>query len=154
MWDGLLDFSVLGYIVATLLMTHVTIASVTIFLHRHQAHRALELHPLVSHFFRFWLWLTTGMVTKQWVAVHRKHHAMCETEEDPHSPQIYGIRKVLWEGAELYRAEAAKPETLEKYGRGTPDDWLERNVYSRFTWLGVTLMLLIDLALFGITRNA
>lgn len=150
MWDGLLDFSVLGYIVATLLMTHVTIASVTIFLHRHQAHRALELHPLVSHFFRFWLWLTTGMVTKQWVAVHRKHHAMCETEEDPHSPQIYGIRKVLWEGAELYRAEAAKPETLEKYGRGTPDDWLERNVYSRFTWLGVTLMLLIDLALFGI----
>lgn len=150
MWDGLLDFSVLGYVIATLLLTHVTIASVTIFLHRHQAHRALELHPLVSHFFRFWLWLTTGMVTKQWVAVHRKHHAMCETEEDPHSPQIYGIRKVLWEGAELYRAEAAKPETLEKYGRGTPDDWLERNVYSRFTWLGVTLMLLIDLVLFGI----
>lgn len=150
MLDGLLDLPVWGHIVVALLLTHVTIASVTIFLHRHQAHRALDLHPLASHFFRFWLWLTTGMVTKQWVAVHRKHHAKCETEEDPHSPQVYGIRKVLWQGAELYRVEAKDQETLEKYGRGTPDDWLERRLYSRHNALGIGLMLLIDLALFGL----
>lgn len=135
---------------ATLLMTHVTIASVTIFLHRAQAHRALDLHPVISHFFRFWLWLTTGMITKQWVAIHRKHHAKCETSEDPHSPQILGIRKVLWEGAELYRSEAANSETLKRYGHGTPDDWLEDHLYTRYDRLGVTLMLFIDLALFGI----
>lgn len=149
MLEGLLDLPVWGHIVVALLLTHVTIASVTIFLHRHQAHRALDLHPLVSHFFRFWLWLTTGMVTQQWVAVHRKHHAKCETEEDPHSPQVYGIRKVLWQGAELYRVEANNQETLEKYGRGTPDDWLERRLYSSHNALGIGLMLLIDLALFG-----
>ena len=131
-------------------MTHVTIASVTIFLHRAQAHRALDLHPVISHFFRFWLWLTTGMITKQWVAIHRKHHAKCETSEDPHSPQILGIRKVLWEGAELYRSEAANLETLKRYGHGTPDDWLEDHLYTRYDRLGVTLMLFIDLALFGI----
>lgn len=131
-------------------MTHVTIASVTIFLHRAQAHRALDLHPVISHFFRFWLWLTTGMITKQWVAIHRKHHAKCETSEDPHSPQILGIRKVLWEGAELYRSEAANSETLKRYGHGTPDDWLEDYLYTRYDRLGVTLMLFIDLALFGI----
>ena len=135
---------------AALLMTHVTIASVTIFLHRAQAHRALDLHPVISHFFRFWLWLTTGMITKQWVAIHRKHHAKCETSEDPHSPQILGIRKVLWEGAELYRSEAANSETLKRYGHGTPDDWLEDHLYTRYDRLGVTLMLFIDLALFGI----
>ena len=135
---------------ATLLMTHVTIAAVTIFLHRAQAHRALDLHPVISHFFRFWLWLTTGMITKQWVAIHRKHHAKCETSEDPHSPQILGIRKVLWEGAELYRSEAANSETLKRYGHGTPDDWLEDHLYTRYDRLGVTLMLFIDLALFGI----
>lgn len=135
---------------ATLLMTHVTIASVTIFLHRAQAHRALDLHPVISHFFRFWLWLTTGMITKQWVAIHRKHHAKCETSEDPHSPQILGIRKVLWEGAELYRSEAANSETLKRYGHGTPDDWLEDYLYTRYDRLGVTLMLFIDLALCGI----
>jgi len=134
----------------TLILTHITIASVTIFLHRCQAHRALELHPIASHFFRFWLWLTTGMVTKEWAAIHRKHHAKCETEEDPHSPVTRGIKKVLLEGAELYRAEARNAETMEKYGHGTPDDWLERNVYSKYMWQGVGLMLVIDVLLFGV----
>jgi stearoyl-CoA desaturase (delta-9 desaturase) len=147
--NGLLDFSLAGYIALTLLLTHITIISVTVFLHRHQAHRALELHPLLSHFFRFWLWLTTGMVTREWVAIHRKHHAKCETEEDPHSPQTRGLRKVLWQGAELYREEAANAETLEKYGRGTPDDWLERNLYSRFKSLGIALLALVQMVLFG-----
>ena len=134
----------------TMIVTHITIASVTIFLHRCQAHRALELHAIPSHFFRFWLWMTTGQVTKEWAAVHRKHHAKCETEEDPHSPQTRGIKKVLFEGVELYRVEARNQETLKKFGHGTPDDWMERNVYSRYTALGIVLMLLIDVALFGV----
>ena len=138
-----------GYVVVTLALTHVTIAAVTIFLHRCQAHRGLELHPLVAHFFRFWLWLTTGMVTKEWVAIHRKHHAKVETPDDPHSPQTRGIRKLLLEGTELYREEAKNAETLAKYGHGTPDDWIERNVYSPCSWQGVGLMLAIDLILFG-----
>jgi stearoyl-CoA desaturase (delta-9 desaturase) len=138
-----------GIVAVTLILTHVTIASVTIFLHRHQAHRGLDLHPVVSHFFRFWLWLTTGMVTKEWVAIHRKHHAKCETADDPHSPQTRGIRKVFWQGAELYRDEAKNVETLDKYGKGTPDDWIERNLYARFSWEGVGLMLVINLVLFG-----
>ena len=138
-----------GYVVITLALTHVTIASVTIFLHRHQAHRALDLHPAVSHFFRFWLWLTTGMITKAWASIHRKHHAKCETAEDPHSPQVMGLKKVFFEGAELYRAEAKNKETLEKYGHGTPDDWMERNVYTPHSAKGIVLMLLIDIALFG-----
>ena len=117
----------------TLLLTHITIGGVTIWLHRCQAHRALDLHAIPSHFFRLWLWMTTGMVTKEWAAIHRKHHAKCETVDDPHSPQVKGIRKVLWQGAELYMAEADNDETLEKYGKGTPTDWLERNVYSKFT---------------------
>ena len=146
---GALDLSWWQLVVATLLLTHVTIAAVTIFLHRSQAHRALELHAIPAHFFRFWLWLTTGMVTKEWVAIHRKHHAKCETEEDPHSPQTRGIRKVLLEGSELYRAEAKVKETLDKYGHHTPDDWIERNLYSRYSWQGVGLMLIIDLFLFG-----
>ncbi len=133
----------------TLVTTHITIAAVTIFLHRSQAHRALDLHPIPQHFFRLWLWLGTGMVTKQWVAIHRKHHAKCETDEDPHSPQTRGIKKVLLEGAELYRAEAKNAETVDKYGRGTPDDWIERNLYSRYSWQGVGLMLLINVFLFG-----
>ncbi len=148
MYNGLIDLPWWGYIVVALVLTHVTIASVTIFLHRHQAHRALDLHPVPSHFFRFWLWLTTGMVTKEWAAIHRKHHAKCETEEDPHSPQTRGIRKVLFEGAELYRAEASNQETLQRYGHGTPDDWLERNVYRRSV-LGVSIMMVIDLVAFG-----
>ncbi|OHX16773.1 aminotransferase [Chromobacterium amazonense] len=147
--NGLLDLPWWGYIVAALILTHITIASVTIFLHRHQAHRALDLHPVASHFFRFWLWLTTGMVTKQWAAIHRKHHARCETQEDPHSPQVLGIKKVLWEGAELYRAACKDQSIMDKFGHGTPDDWLERNVYSRHNAKGIVLMLIIDLILFG-----
>jgi stearoyl-CoA desaturase (Delta-9 desaturase) len=146
---GLIDLPWWGYIVVALALTHVTIAAVTIFLHRAQAHRGLDLHAIPSHFFRFWLWLATGQVTKEWVSIHRKHHAKCETAEDPHSPMIYGIKKVLTQGAELYRVESRKLETMEKYGHGTPDDWIERNVYSRFSWQGVGLMLMIDLALFG-----
>ena len=147
--NGLLDLSWWQVVLITLAGTHVTIAAVTIFLHRAQAHRALELHAVPSHFFRLWLWLTTGMVTKEWVAIHRKHHAKCETEEDPHSPQTRGIETVLLRGSELYRAEAKVEATLDKYGHHTPDDWLERNLYSRFSWQGVGLMLIINLLLFG-----
>ena len=136
-------------ILFTLLLTHITMISVTVYLHRHQAHRALDLHPLPAHFFRFWLWLTTGQVTKEWASIHRKHHAKCETVDDPHSPVIYGIRKVLLEGAELYRAESKVKETMDRYGHGTPDDWIERNVYTRYSWQGVGLMLIINLFLFG-----
>ena len=149
MFSGLLDLPWWGDVLVALALTHITIASVTIFLHRHQAHLALDLHPIASHFFRFWLWLTTGTVTKEWASIHRKHHAKCETVDDPHSPQILSIKKVLLEGAELYRKEARNPETLEKYGRGTPDDWLERNLYSTHSMLGIMLMLAIDVLLFG-----
>lgn len=148
--NGLLDLPLWGLIVATLLMTHITIVAVTVFLHRCQAHRALDLHPIVSHFFRFWLWLTTGQVTREWVAIHRRHHAKCETAEDPHSPQQLGIRKVLSEGVELYRVAARDQATLQRYGHGTPDDWLERNLYTRHPSLGVAVLLIIDLALFGV----
>src|SRR5512143_3419622 len=147
--SGVFDLPWWGYVVVTLVLTHVTIAGVTIFLHRCQAHRALDLHPVVSHFFRFWLWLTTGMVTKEWVSIHRKHHAKCETPEDPHSPQTRGIKTVFWQGAELYRAEAKNQETMAKYGHGTPDDWIERNLYTPHSWEGVGLMLVLDLMLFG-----
>jgi len=146
---GLMPLPWWGYVVFTLAVTHVTIACVTIFLHRSQAHRALDLHPAISHFFRFWLWLTTGMVTKEWVAIHRKHHAKVETTDDPHSPQTRGIETVFWRGSELYRDEAKNAETLEKFGRGTPDDWLERNLYSRYSWEGVGLMLVLNAVLFG-----
>lgn len=150
MLNGLLNLPWWGNVLAALALTHVTIAAVTIFLHRHQAHRALELQPVISHFFRFWLWLTTGMKTKEWVAVHRKHHAKCETIDDPHSPQVLGINKVLWQGTELYRHESSNAETIATYGKGTPDDWIERNVYERFSYVGVVLMLLVDLVLFGV----
>ena len=136
-------------LLVTLVMTHITISAVTIFLHRAQAHRAVDLHAIPSHFFRFWLWLTTGMVTKEFVAVHRKHHAKCETEEDPHSPQTRGIKALLLTGVELYRAESKVPDTITKYGKGTPDDWIERNLYTRYSWQGVGLMLILDLAVFG-----
>lgn len=149
MLSGFIDLPWWGYIVVALTLTHITIASVTIFLHRHQAHRALDLHAIPSHFFRFWLWLTTAIVTKEWVAIHRKHHAKCETEDDPHSPVILGIKKVLLEGAALYRKEAENQETLAKYGHGTPNDWLENNLYSKRSELGITLMLIIDILLFG-----
>ena len=149
MFLGFIDLPWWGYVVVALTLTHITIASVTIFLHRHQAHRALNLHAIPSHFFRFWLWLTTAIVTKEWVAIHRKHHAKCETEEDPHSPVILGIKKVLLEGAALYRKEAQNQETLDKYGHSTPNDWLENNLYSKRSELGITLMLIINVLLFG-----
>jgi len=147
--NGLIDLPWWGYIVVTLVLTHITIAGVTIYLHRHSAHRALDLHPAVAHFFRMWLWLTTGMTTKAWTAIHRKHHAKCETEDDPHSPQVLTLKKVLLEGAELYRKEAKNRETLEKYGHGTPDDWMERHVYTGSDKGGVSVMLVIDILLFG-----
>ena len=150
MFSGVFDLPWWGYVIVGALLTHITIVAVTVFLHRHQAHHALDLHPAVSHFFRLWLWLTTGMVTKEWAAVHRKHHAKCETIEDPHSPQILGINRVLWGGVFLYVKEAKKPETIERYGHGTPDDWLERNVYSRFQTVGLTLMGATDVLLFGL----
>lgn len=153
-YSGVLDLPWWGAVLAALALTHVTIASVTIFLHRHQAHRALELHPVASHFFRFWLWLTTGMVTREWAAVHRKHHAKCETPEDPHSPQVYGLNRVLWGGVLLYVREAANTETLERYGHGTPDDWVERNLYSRYKIMGIVLMGIVDMALFGVLPGA
>ncbi len=148
-YNGLIDLPWWGYVLVTLGLTHVTIAGVTIFLHRHQAHRALDLHPIPSHFFRFWLWLTTGMVTREWAAIHRKHHAKCETADDPHSPQVKGFKKVMWEGAELYRAASKDRESIEKYGHGTPDDWLERKIYCGQSQWGIVLMLAIDLLLFG-----
>ncbi len=148
MLNGFLNLSWWGDVVYALIVTHITIASVTIYLHRHSAHRALELHPIPAHFFRFWLWLTTGMLTKHWTAIHRKHHAKCETAEDPHSPQIYGIRTVLLRGAELYRNEGRNKETLERYGHGTPDDWLERNIYNHDR-IGIYTMLTINLLLCG-----
>ncbi|MFZ3024149.1 delta-9 fatty acid desaturase DesA [Pseudomonas sp.] len=151
MWyNGLLDLSAWQLLAVTLLITHVTIVSVTVYLHRYSAHRALELHPALKHFFRFWLWLTTAQNTREWTAIHRKHHAKCETVDDPHSPVIKGLRTVLLTGAELYRAEAENPETLRIYGKNCPEDWLERNVYSRFPVGGIAIMAVIDLALFGV----
>jgi len=146
---GLLNLAWWQIVVVTLVLTHITIAGVTIYLHRSQAHRSLDLGPIPSHFFRFWLWMTTGMVTKQWVAIHRKHHAKCETEEDPHSPQTRGIDTVLLRGAELYRSEAKVDDTMRKYGHNTPDDWMERNVYTKHSALGISIMLVIDVLLFG-----
>lgn len=147
---GLLDLSFWGYILAAFIMVQITMMAVTLYLHRDQAHRSLDLHPVLRHFFRFWIWCTSGMLTREWVAVHRKHHAFCETEDDPHSPQVYGLRKVLLEGAELYQEEKENPETIEKFGRGTPDDWLEREVYLRFPFGGIVLMVLADLLFFGV----
>ena len=149
MYTGLLDLPWWGYILATLGLTHVTIAAVTIYLHRHSAHRALDLHPIVSHFFRFWLWATTGMTTKAWTAIHRKHHARCELADDPHSPQVFGLKKVLMEGAELYRVEGRNQETLDQFGQGTPDDWMEKHVYMKHDRIGIGSMLVIDMLLFG-----
>jgi stearoyl-CoA desaturase (delta-9 desaturase) len=154
MFSGLLDLPWWGYVLCALALTHVTIASVTIYLHRCQAHRALDLHPVASHFFRFWLWLTTGMVTKEWAAIHRKHHAKCESAEDPHSPQVYGINRVLWLGVFLYVKESYNKETLERYGHGTPDDWIERNLYSRYAIYGVSLLLAANLLVFGVVPGA
>lgn len=150
MLHGLLNFSWWGDLIALLVMTQITIAAVTIYLHRYQTHRALTLHPIISHFFRLWLWLTTGMVTKDWVSIHRKHHAYSDKEGDPHSPRVYGLKKVFFEGAELYRSARKDKEMIERYGHGTPDDWVERNVYSKYSSKGVILTLIINLFLFGL----
>jgi stearoyl-CoA desaturase (delta-9 desaturase) len=149
-FSGFFDLPWWGYVLVALALTHVTIAAVTIYLHRCQSHRALDLHPLASHFFRFWLWLTTGMVTKEWAAIHRKHHAKVETAEDPHSPRTHGINRVLWLGVFLYVKESHNKETMERYGHGTPDDWVEHNVYTRHAILGLFLMGAINIALFGL----
>ena len=154
LFSGVFDFAWWGYAAVALLLTHVTIAAVTIYLHRHQAHQALDLHPAASHFFRLWLWLTTGMRTREWIAVHRKHHAKLETADDPHSPQVLGIQRVLWGGVFLYVKEALNRQTLERYGHGAPDDWLERNVYSKYVLFGLTLMGVVDVILFGIVPGA
>jgi stearoyl-CoA desaturase (Delta-9 desaturase) len=150
-YGGLLGLSFWGYVVASLVMVQVTVLAVTLYLHRDAAHRAVDLHPAVRHFCRFWLWMTTGISTREWVAIHRKHHARCETPDDPHSPQVEGLRKVLLEGAELYRAESKNLETIRKYGRGTPEDWLERRVYgAAHNYLGIVLMVVVFLLLFGV----
>lgn len=147
---GVLNLSFWGYVIATIVLTQITIAAVTIYLHRHQTHRALTLHPIVSHFFRLWLWLTTGMVTSEWVAIHRKHHATTDMEGDPHSPKLLGLRKVFWQGAELYKAAAKDQEMIAKYSHGTPNDWLERRLYKAHSARGILLMLFVDLLLFGL----
>lgn len=154
LWSGLLDLPWWGYVLAALAMTHITIAGVTIFLHRCQAHRALDLHPIVSHFFRLWMWLTTGQVTKEWAAVHRKHHARVETPEDPHSPQVHGLNRVLFGGVVLYHKASRDRDIIERFGHGTPDDWLERNVYAKHSFAGVVIMAIIDLMLFGLIPGA
>jgi stearoyl-CoA desaturase (delta-9 desaturase) len=147
---GVLDLSLWGYFLAAFIMVQISMMGVTLYLHRDQAHRAIDLHPVLRHFFRLWIWLTSGMVTREWVSIHRKHHAMVEREGDPHSPKVFGLRKVLLEGAELYRVESLNDETLEKYGKGTPDDWVERNVYQRFSISGVYVLLTIDVILLGL----
>jgi stearoyl-CoA desaturase (delta-9 desaturase) len=149
-FDGLLNLPWWGNVIAALILVQITIAGVTVYLHRCQAHRALDVHPIVSHFFRFWMWLTTGMITKEWAAIHRKHHAKCETEDDPHSPRIHGINKILFTGVVLYVKESHKTEVMERYGHGTPDDWIERNVYTPMNKWGIMLLAAIDVALFGV----
>lgn len=150
LYAGIWELSWWVYPLIALGLTHLTIIAVTIYLHRHQTHRALELHPVASHLFRFWLWVTTGMVTREWVAVHRKHHANVETPEDPHSPQVHGIARVLWAGVFLYVREASDRAMVERYGRGTPDDWLEAHVYARCPYCGLVLMALADVVAFGV----
>ena len=147
---GVLNLSFWGYVLATIVLTQLTIASVTIYLHRHQTHRALDLHPIISHVFRFWLWLTTGMVTSEWVAIHRKHHASTDVEGDPHSPKFLGIKKVFWEGAELYRAARKDREMINKYSHGTPDDWIEKNIYNPHCTRGLIITFILDIFLFGV----
>jgi stearoyl-CoA desaturase (Delta-9 desaturase) len=147
---GLLDLTFWGYVLVAFLMVQVTIMGVTVYLHRDAAHRSLELHPALRHFFRFWIWASSGMLTREWVAVHRKHHSFSDSPGDPHSPVVFGLRKVLFEGYELYAPESRNPETLQKYGRGTPDDWIERHVYSRHRNFGIILMAVVDLVLFGV----
>jgi len=147
---GVLDLSIGALLIVMLVLTHITVVSVTVYFHRFSAHRALDLHPVLQHFFRFWLWFATGMLTKEWTAVHRKHHAECETAEDPHSPQVQGLSEILWRQTEAYQRCAAQPEVLARYGVGTPDDWLERNLYTKYSYAGITLLLMLDVLLFGV----
>ncbi len=147
---GLFSLPWWGYALLALSITHVTIACVTLYLHRGQTHRAIILSPAVSHVMRFWLWLNTGMVTKEWVAVHRKHHHVVETEHDPHSPRHQGLLNVLFKGTEMYRNESVNKETLKVYGQGTPRDWLERNLYAKRTLAGIILLFVIQYILFGL----
>jgi len=136
-------------IIYTLVVTHITIICVTLFLHRSQAHRAIIFHPILSHFMRFWLWLTTGMVTKQWVAIHRKHHRFSDAEGDPHTPHVYGILHVLFKGAFLYHAASKDKDMVNTYGVGTPADWMELHLYQPHSRLGIGLLLLLSVFLFG-----
>lgn len=147
---GLLQFGWWELLGALLVFTQLTIFSVTLYLHRSQAHRGVDFHPLLNHFFRFWTWLTTSMITKEWVAIHRKHHAKVETEEDPHSPVTKGIGNVFWRGVELYREARWQREDIEQYGKGAPDDWIERHLYTPFATFGPTLLLFVHFALFGL----
>jgi len=147
---GLLQFGWVGLVVYLLVATQLTIFSVTLYLHRSQAHRGVDFHPVLAHFFRFWTWITTSMITKEWAAIHRKHHAKCETEEDPHSPMYKGIKTVFWRGVELYREARGDREAIEKYGKGCPEDWIERKVYTPHATMGPTLLLFISFALFGL----
>jgi len=146
---GLLQFGWMGLAIYFLIATQLTIFSVTLYLHRSQAHRGVDFHPVLQHFFRFWTWLTTSMITKEWVAIHRKHHAKCETEEDPHSPMYKGIKTVFWRGVELYREARTQREDIEQYGKGAPNDWIERHLYTPHATMGPTLLLFVSFALFG-----
>ncbi|MBB1088777.1 fatty acid desaturase [Lysobacter sp. SG-8] len=146
---GLLQAGFGTLVIYFLVATQLTIFSVTLYLHRSMAHRSVDFHPAVAHVFRFWSWLTTSMITREWAAIHRKHHAKCETEEDPHSPQVKGIKTVFWRGVELYREARSDRESIEKYGKGCPDDWIERHLYTPHATMGPTLLLFISFALFG-----
>ena len=146
---GLFQAGFVTLLVYLLVATQLTIFSVTLYLHRSQAHRAVDFHPVIAHFFRFWTWLTTSMITREWAAIHRKHHAKCETEEDPHSPQVKGIKTVFWRGVELYREARSDRDAIEKYGKGCPDDWIERHLYTPYATMGPTLLLFVSFALFG-----
>ena len=137
-------------LITTLIFTHITIICVTLYLHRGQAHRGIIFHPALSHFMRFWLWLTTGMVTKQWVAIHRKHHSITDKDGDPHSPHVFGLKTVVTKGALLYHRASKNTLMVENFGVGTPDDWVERKIYTPYSRLGIMIMLVIDLALFGV----
>jgi stearoyl-CoA desaturase (delta-9 desaturase) len=136
-------------ILYTLIVTHITIIAVTLYLHRSQTHRGVTFNPVVNHFFRFWLWLTTAMVTKQWVAIHRKHHQYSDVEGDPHSPKLFGIKNILFRGVYYYYVTAKDARMTLSYGKGTPEDWIEKNIYSKYNYAGVCLMLIINIVLFG-----
>ncbi|MGN7726955.1 DesA family fatty acid desaturase [Luteimonas sp. 22616] len=146
---GLLQFGWGEMLLYLLVATQLTILAVTLYLHRSQAHRGVDFHPAIAHFFRFWTWLTTSMITREWVAIHRKHHAKCETEEDPHSPMYKGINTVFWRGVELYREARGMRADIEQYGKGAPDDWIERHLYTPHATMGPTALLFISFALFG-----